>query len=321
LGALSLAACAPRSVLVNLTGQPSPSPEGADEAAGADAALRMTAAVRVNGQGPFTFVIDTGANRTVLSVELAQQLGLPPGEPANVHGVAGVEPAPTARVDLLEVQTVASRGITAPLLPRSRLGVDGLLGVDVLLNRRVVMNYLRGELIIEADRGGVPTPYGLKRQGLASYAADLGEAIVVPARYRFGQLIIVGADVARRPVTAFLDTGSEATVGNNALRRLVADSQRLPKAVRERTQVLSATGQVAEGELGEMPLLKIGGLTITGLRTVYADLHVFDLWELLSRPSLLLGMDVLRQFNAVEINYLRRTVTFYLKSGFSHMRP
>jgi hypothetical protein len=79
--------------------------------------------------------------------------------------------------------------------------------------------------------------------------------------------------------------------------------------------VLSATGQTAEGELRVMPLLRVGGLSITGLMAVFADLHVFDIWELTRRPSLLLGMDVLRNFNAIELNYPRRYIAFHLKSG------
>ncbi|MEK6638843.1 MAG: retropepsin-like aspartic protease [Pseudomonadota bacterium] len=42
-----------------------------------DDALRMTVPVMINGQGPFRFVIDTGADRTVISSELAERLGLP----------------------------------------------------------------------------------------------------------------------------------------------------------------------------------------------------------------------------------------------------
>jgi hypothetical protein len=51
---------------------------------------RMTAPIRVNGQGPFPFVVDTGSNQTVIAAELAAQLGLPLGDPAPLNGVAVV---------------------------------------------------------------------------------------------------------------------------------------------------------------------------------------------------------------------------------------
>ena len=58
--------------------------------------------------------------------------------------------------------------------------------------------------------------------------------------------------------------------------------------------------------------LGIGGLSFTGLTTVFSDLHVFEIWGLMQRPSLLLGMDILGRFNAIELNYARRQVVFYL---------
>ena len=39
---------------------------------------RVVAPVSVNGQGPFRFIVDTGANRSVLSQGLVERLGLTP---------------------------------------------------------------------------------------------------------------------------------------------------------------------------------------------------------------------------------------------------
>lgn len=280
---------------------------------GADANRRVTVPVRINGQGPFDFVLDTGANRTVIAAELAAALGLPDGGPANVHGVVGVEPAPTAIIGLLEADTIAAKAVRAPALSRTRLGADGLLGVDMLRNRRVLMNFVDRQLTITGDRANSePSPYDLRRSS-TGVRRDLGRRIPVPARFRFGQLIIVGADVSGKSVTAFLDSGSQSTVGNNALRRLASETANGgPRPIRLMAPIFSATGQVAEGELGPMPLLRIGGLSITGLTTVFADLHVFEIWDLTKRPSLMIGMDILGRFNAIELNYARREVAFYL---------
>ena len=49
----------------------------ADEVAlKADASERMTVPVTVSGAGPFRFMVDTGANHTAISQELAARLGL-----------------------------------------------------------------------------------------------------------------------------------------------------------------------------------------------------------------------------------------------------
>lgn len=310
LGLAGLAAgCATRApVLVNLALQLRPD-DGARLASGADLSGRMTAPVRLNGQGPFDFVVDTGANRTVLSSELAQQLGLPSGGPASVHGIAGVEPSETALVDVLQIDAVASRRLRTPTMPRARLGAAGLLGVDVLRDRRVLLDFRTAEFRIAPSGAREPTSFSMRAATVGRTA--LGAGVAVRARYRFGQLIIVGADVAGKPVTAFLDSGAQATVGNMPLRRLVLGSPPDLKLVRYVTQILSATGQVAEGDVALMRLLKIGGLRIAGLETVFAPLHVFDIWGLAETPSLLLGMDVMSQFDAIELDYGRRLVTFY----------
>lgn len=311
---LAAGACAgPTPILVNLA-EPPLRGDGAALGAGADLSGRMTAPVLLNGQGPFDFVVDTGANRTVVADEVALALGLPSAGQAEIHGIAGIEPAPTVRIETLDVDRVRSRSLRAPTLSRARLGADGLLGVDVLKDRRFLMDFRYRELSIAPSRDADRSAYEMRR-GQVGSRRPLGGGVSVPARYRFGQLIIVGADVAGRRVTAFLDSGAQSTVGNIPLRRLVLGDPPDPKLVRYVTEVLSATGQVSEGEVGLMRLLKIGGLRIAGLQTVFAPLHVFDIWDLATSPSLLLGMDVMTQFDAIELNYSRRTVTFYPRAA------
>ncbi|HUO12509.1 MAG TPA: aspartyl protease family protein, partial [Caulobacteraceae bacterium] len=61
---------------------------------------RMTGPVTLNGAGPFAFVVDTGANQSVISAELAAQLALPPGHAEELHGVAGVQTTQTVNARL-----------------------------------------------------------------------------------------------------------------------------------------------------------------------------------------------------------------------------
>jgi len=318
--AAALAGCAVRPpaqpILVNLA-EPAPPPEG-EVASSADVAGRVTVPVRINGVGPFAFVMDTGANRTVLSEEVAARLSLPPMGPAPVHGIVGVEPAQTVLVEMLTVGVVTSKRLRAPVLPRARLGVDGLLGVDVLRDRRVRIDFLKGELRIEASQGrrmADLNPLDMRRNTGGVDSQEAEREVVVPAKFRFGQLIIVAADVAGKPVTAFLDSGSQSTVANLALRRLVAGAQTDPKARRYVTPLYSATGQTAQGEVGELPPLRIGGLTLRKVLAAFADLHVFDLWRLQDRPTILIGIDVMKSFEAVTLDFGRRVVIFTLPAA------
>jgi predicted aspartyl protease len=285
-------------------------------AAGKDSARRMSVPVRLNDQGPFTFAVDTGANRTVIATQTATQLALPVDGHEDIHGIAGIESSQTVRVDRLQVGLAVSRHLSLPTLSADHLGVDGLLGVDMLRDRRAVMNFKENRLEM-----------GVSYEGFAVkmvHGGRLGEpesepgVVSIPAHYRFGQLTIVDADVGGVKGTAFLDSGSQNTVANMALYRLMLIHYPELMAKLAKVELLSATGQVASGDLCLLPSLRLGGLKMTGLSAVFADLHTFDIWGLQDRPSILVGVDVLRHFDAVELDFGRRQVTFHTPASWRH---
>ncbi|HEY5106401.1 MAG TPA: retropepsin-like aspartic protease [Caulobacteraceae bacterium] len=309
-----------RQVVVDLAGE-GPRPQPPSSGVGGAAALsvvrtsvdpsrRMTAPVTIDGRGPFTFVVDTGANRSVMSLELAASLGFSPGPSAMVHGIAGVEPAATVRVGRLAVGQVSSVRLGMLLLKAQALGADGILGVDVFKDRLVQLDFQNRRLFIGPSR---PSPGQLDNQ--ATRVARPGgdeTSLTVPARYRFGQLTVVDADAGGLPITAFLDSGSETTVGNLALRDGDARRQPALAAHLQSVQLLSATGQTAMGEIGPLPLLRLGGLKMGNLGAVFSDLHAFEIWGLSGRPAILIGMDILHHFNMVELDFGRRQVRFHI---------
>jgi predicted aspartyl protease len=300
-------------VQINLAGQPAPPPPGPDGQpalirAGVDPVSRMTAQVNLDGQGPYTFVVDTGANRSVVSMEAAQALSLPVGPPTSVHGIAGVEPVATVEVASLAVGEVRSSDLVLPVLPFAHLGAQGLLGVDVMKDRRVVLDFAANTLLIGPSRHEVDS--SASRETPTRILGEGRGVIRVAARYRFGQLTIVDADVAGVRVTAFLDSGSQNTVANLALRNALTGRHPQLAATMRQVQLLSATGQVASGELCVLPAVRLGGLGIDNLGAVFADLHTFDIWRLLDRPAILIGIDVLRHFDSVELDFSRRQVVF-----------
>ncbi|HEX2559714.1 aspartyl protease family protein [Phenylobacterium sp.] len=308
-GLLAAGGCAVApAAMVNLVqAPPSPGPDGQMLETAFDATTRMTVPVRLEGKGPLEFVVDTGANVSVVAREIAQQLGLPNIGQALVHGIAGSQLTDLTQVRKLNVGTISEPVPRMPIMPRGRLGADGLLGMDILRGRRLIMDYRNRRLDIA--RSG-PRPSAMPTFSLGGVRQGRDPLFVVPARIRFGQLIIVDAEIAGVKVVAFLDSGSQNTVGNGALKAAVARrntgfAERLYKA-----PLISATGQTMVGEIAAMPPLRLGGLLVGNMSIAFADLHIFTLWELTERPALLVGADVLRQFNSVEIDYGRRLVTF-----------
>ncbi|RAK58796.1 peptidase A2A [Phenylobacterium hankyongense] len=270
-----------------------------------DNAIRMTAPVTLDGAGPFDFVVDTGANVSVTSLELAQRIGLPTIGRAILHGIAGIDSADITSVRRLSVGAVATAIPRMPILPRARLGADGLLGMDVLKGRRLVMDFSRRRLDI--THSAPPPSIGGSR---SDERLERAPTFVVPARMRFGQLIIVDAEIAGVKVVAFLDSGSQSTVGNLALKSAITG--RNPGFAENLVHALlvSATGQTAGAELAVLPPLRLGGLFVGNVQAAFADLHIFELWDLKGRPAILVGADVLRRLNSLEIDYGRRLVTF-----------
>lgn len=264
---------------------------------GDDLYARLTAPVTLNEQGPYDFVIDTGANHSVLAAEIAEALNLRPGRPIQMNTVAGIETVPTVIVDRVNLGGRISRKVSMAVLPQAAIGGAGLMGVDQLAGRRLTMDFKSRRLLI---------------QGSGSQPSDSG-AIAVQARFRDGRLTLMNAQASGQDITVFLDSGSEVTVGNTALRTKLGgrlkplDSSRFPDI-----PVIAATGAEVNGALGVLPMLKIGGLTVFNMPMVFADLHTFALWGAADTPALLVGVDLLREFTSIDLDFGSGQVLFHL---------
>jgi hypothetical protein len=53
----------------------------------------------------------------------------------------------------------------------------------------------------------------------------------------------------------------------------------------------------------------------------FADVHVFDLWKLRDRPAVVLGMDLLTQFDLVALDFGRSAVRFDLSEAMRSPEP
>lgn len=261
-----------------------------------DRVQRMTVNVEVNGVGPYPFVVDTGADRSVVSGTLADELRLEPSGSVVMHGIAGVETVNTVRVDRLRVGGKDKADIRAPVLSRANLGATGLLGVDALANRRVVLDFKAQRMTIGASAAREP-----RRDG---------NTIIVTARRRFGQLILTDASIDGRKVYAVIDTGAENTIGNSAFRKLLF--RRRSALPSQPTTLISVTGRTVAAEATIVPLIRIGGMDVRTMPIAIADLHTFKKFGLETSPAILLGMDVLRTFERVAIDFGKKKVRFRL---------
>lgn len=264
--------------------------------AGRDRFEHMLAPVGINGQGPFHFLLDTGANVSCVSLELAERLMLTPAPPARVHTAVGVRTRPSVMIASLDVGARSRKDVRATSLSTLGPTVDGVLGVDWLSGQRLVLNFKTKSLEITRSR---------------SEQSALNR-VVVPARKRLGQLTIVDADLSGHRINAMIDSGSQASICNTPLRRLVEniESHRGPVVDHRQIKLETLAGEPFMGEMFYLPFLRLGGLTLGNVPTVYAETHIFELWGLKNEPAIVLGMDLLTQFNSVALDYGRSEVRF-----------
>jgi predicted aspartyl protease len=257
---------------------------------------RMTVSVRIGGNGPFPFIVDTGAARTVISNNLAGQLALEPGKPVRLHSMTGVGDVATAIIPQLELSRRRVSGIHAPVLRETFIGASGILGVDTLRSQRVEFDFARQKMSIE------PSPAVTLRRDT--------EAIVVTARSLFGRLVLVDADLEGEKVVVVLDTGSEVTVGNEALRRKLERKRKL-KPTRP-IELISVTGGRITADYTQMERMRLGNITISQMPIAFARVHPFTQLQLDDRPAMLLGMDTLKLFSRVSVDFAKKKVSFLL---------
>lgn len=260
---------------------------------------RMFIAVGIDDQGPFRFLVDSGADRSVIGLDLAGQLALPPGHVVRLQGMAGAARVATVRITALRLGASTIADIAAPALPERYLGAQGIVGIDALVDQRLLLDFDRKTITVQDAR--------------RPEAVSGGDEIVVVARRRNGQLILTAASVGGTPIYAVIDTGSEITMGNLALQARVFGTRRAPAA---RPIVLtSVTGQTLTANLATLPSIRIGGLELAGVTVAFADAPPFRLFGLEKSPALLIGTDVLEAFRRVALDFRGRRVRFTLRRG------
>jgi len=102
---------------------------------------RLTTAVSINGAGPYRFLVDTGAERSLMAAEIAQELALPRGRDVIIQGIIQGQRGVLFAIETLRMGTLVCPGLEVPVLPRAMLGVDGFLGLDVLDKHRVIFDF------------------------------------------------------------------------------------------------------------------------------------------------------------------------------------
>ncbi|MFN4021080.1 MAG: aspartyl protease family protein [Erythrobacter sp.] len=252
---------------------------------------RMTVPVRIDGSGPYDFMIDTGSQATAITREINTQLGLPSAGKAMLVGMASRRAVDLVEVGRLDIGSHTIAGFFAPVLERAHVGADGIVGLDLLQDFRVMIDFRDQTIALEDTRG--------KRD-----ASRRGFEIVVRARSKLGQLLITDGLVEGVRATVIIDTGAQASLANNALRERI----RTRRAADITTTDVNGVDLI--GQMSLMRTLSIEGLSLTNVPLTFADTPAFEALGLKDIPALSLGMQHLALFDRVAIDFANRRVLF-----------
>jgi predicted aspartyl protease len=102
-------------------------------------------AVRLNGQGPFRFLLDTGSTHTVVSPKTAEAIGAPVVARTAMGSAAGSRETLVVRVNSLHVGPVIVSSLLASVIDLAEIPggstVDGVIGHDALAPLRYTIDF------------------------------------------------------------------------------------------------------------------------------------------------------------------------------------
>ncbi len=272
-----------------------------------DRSDRMTVPVRINGSEPYPFIVDTGAERTVIASDLAKRLSLEAGPKLALATITGPATADSYLIENLVMNTINVEMIEAPGLERAHLGAYGLLGIDSLEDHKVMLDFQGQKMdVLASPRKSRP---GRAEAGM----------IVVSATRKAGRMILSNAEVGGMKVDIILDTGAQNSMGNFALRDKMRKRDRRYDYVPVRMR--SVTGEQLMGDHTQIRTIRIGGVDINDLPITFADNYAFKALKLDKKPAILLGMDAMKLFDRIMIDFTNRRVGFDLPRGADRSPP
>lgn len=260
---------------------------------------RLTVQVRI-AEGPdLTFAIDTAANSSVIAADLLEHIPHRPHGRITMHTLVGAESVDTVRVDSVRSGVLDADDVRLAVGDRAAMqGLDGLLGSELLLGRRLVLDFRRR---VEAR-----IAYSSMRSPSRLLTDDPGTRLITPLERRFRSLMMIEARLGRSFATAIVDSGATMTMMNEAA-ALAGRAQPITTLSGEATILIqSPTGRSTPARLAMTPLMSFADAQIARLPVLVGDFHTFDQWGLAGQPALLLGVDVLGLFDSVSIDLRRR---------------
>ncbi len=251
------------------------------------------AQVMINGQGPFDFVVDTAASRTVISPALAAQLALPviPDHMGRIWAAGGAMNALIFQIDSLGLGGAIWDLGTVPALPGSseHRGYSGILGLDVLASQSLMLNFETRELSF------------IDRKNAAKLRRNR-DWHQFRAQRNFAGFLSVILRIDGHRVKAIIDSGARQSIGNSLLGPYLDDLGAFD--IINPDQFITGLGlPKLPAQIGIASPAKLRKLRWEDAPILVADLDVFNTLQLADEPALILGLDFLQGTSAVVLDF------------------
>lgn len=195
--------------------------------------------VRINGEGPFRFLVDTGASHHVMTPELARTLGVEVKNAAGAIGVGGKETISAGLVEVAEMQigtfTLKGQSFFVTPFPAS-YPFQGFLGSELFKRFVVQIDYTRSLLTLT-----IPKKYHYE-----------GKGVDIPIKLHGDSIPKVKANVDGTFGWFKLDTGYNGSLA--LFGKFIDEHGLLTKYAPQKSK---PGGQTLAGEVGNSPVAVI----------------------------------------------------------------
>lgn len=247
---------------------------------------RVVTEVYVDGEGPFDFLVDTAASRSMMFEHLRARLGLAASDRQllTVYGMNNVGTAVPVQPRTLQLADQKLTGLTMGVLPDDTDMSDGVLGMDALSRYLVILDRkaLRLRLLEPHSSGAMPfhdwpsaelTPRPLKDTGVKFWT--------------------MRTSIGGTKITTLLDMGSGVTMLNWAAAKMLGykrtsfPADGVPKRLRDALGTIEPVGMVTGQTIWA------GGNLFADQTIIIANAGVFRYFGLEDTPAAIAGPGLL----------------------------
>lgn len=253
---------------------------------------------RLNGRGPFRFVIDTGASISVVYEAAGTKLGLEPVPGVQVHvlGMTGSGLFPIGRVAEIRVGSERWENVRVALLPDTVPGggrIDGILGVDFLSQYAVL--YSQRERFLRLYPRELVAGSGYRGwEGIALRDLRVGDGNI--------SVFVFDMYIDAEHIPTVFDLGATVNVMNRRAARALDILVRRPQAKPEVFGISGSTEILAELRVWR---LRINSSLWRNKTFLVGEFPVFDTLGLDRRPAAIAGADLFGERDFI-IDFARR---------------